>query len=112
VGTVTAVEAAFAFSDSSKTQANDYFSGGVVRFTSGANSGLAMEVRDFSSSRFGLFLPLPYAIAIGDHYSVTAGCDKQFDTCIGRFNNALNFRGEPHVPGTDKLFETSGTRTL
>lgn len=111
-GTITALEASYAFKDSSKTQVNSYFSGGVLTFTSGANSGLSMEVRDFSASRFGLFLPMPQPIAIGDMYTVSAGCDKQFDTCIARFNNAIRFRGEPHVPGTDKLLETSATRSL
>ncbi len=111
-GSVTGLEAAFAFKDSSKTQANNYFAGGVVHFTSGANAGFSMEVRDFANGRFGLFLPMPNAIALGDNFTVSAGCDKQFDTCISRFNNAVNFRGEPHVPGTDKLLETSATRSL
>lgn len=111
-GTVTAVEGSFAFSASAITQPNDYFSGGIVQFTSGANLGLRMEVREFSSQRFALFLPLPGAIAVGDTFTVSAGCDKQFDTCVRKFNNALNFRGEPHVPGTDKLLETSATRSL
>lgn len=110
-GTVTQVEASFAFTDAARTEANHYFSYGVVRFTSGANNGLSMEVRDFSAGRFGLFLPLPYPIAIGDSYSAVAGCDKHFDTCISRFNNAVNFRGEPHVPGTDRLLETAATRS-
>lgn len=110
-GTVTGIEANFAFTDASKTQSNGYFSGGLLRFTSGANQGLSMEVRDFTNRRFGLFLPLPNLIALGDTYTVSAGCDKEFTTCIGKFNNALNFRGEPHVPGIDKLLETSGTRS-
>lgn len=110
-GTVTAVEATHAFTDSSKTQPNDYFSRGLITFTSGANNGSSMEVREFSAGRFALFLPLPNPIAIGDHYTAVAGCDKVFDTCTARFNNALNFRGEPHVPGTDKLLETSATRS-
>ena len=111
-GTVTGTEGSFAFTDASKTQANDYFAGGVLQFTSGANQGLSMEVRDFTNRRFGLFLPLPNLIALGDSYTVSAGCDKAFATCISKFNNALNFRGEPHVPGIDKLLETSGTRSL
>ena len=110
-GTVTSVEAAHAFSDSSKTQANDYFGNGLVTFTTGANAGLSMEVREFSNKRFGLFLPMPSAITVGDAYTVIAGCDKRFDSCVGKFNNAVNFRGEPHVPGTDKLLETSATRS-
>lgn len=110
-GSVTGTETAYAFTDSTKTQPNDYFADGVVHFTSGANNGLSMEVRDFKAGRFGLFLPMPYAIAIGDAFSVSAGCDKQFDTCVSRFHNAVNFRGEPDVPGTDKLLETAATRS-
>jgi uncharacterized phage protein (TIGR02218 family) len=110
-GSVTGAEGAYAFSDSSKTQANGYFSGGKVTFSSGSNIGIAMEVRDFSAGRFGLFLPLPSPITVGDAYTVHAGCDKRFDTCVARFFNAMNFRGEPHVPGTDKLLETSATRS-
>ena len=111
-GSVTSTETAYAFTDSTKTQENDYFADGVITFTSGANSGLNMEVRDFTASRFGLFLPMPYTIALGDTFTVTAGCDKQFDTCVGKFNNAVNFRGEPDVPGTDKLLETATTSSL
>lgn len=111
-GTVTAVEAAHAFSDSSKTQAADYFASGVVTFTSGANAGLSMEVREFSNGRFGLFLPMPYALVVGTTFTAVAGCDKRIESCISRFHNAVNFRGEPHVPGTDKLLETSATRSL
>ena len=110
-GSVTSVEAAYAFKDSSRTQPNNYFAYGMITFTSGANQGLSMEVRDFSNGRFGLFLPMPNTIAVGDTYTAIAGCDKLFDTCISRFNNAINFRGEPHVPGTDKLMETSATRS-
>ena len=111
-GAVSAVEASYAFTDSSKSQPNGYFSDGTVTFTSGANIGLSMEVRDFTSGRFGLFLPMPNVIAVGDTYTAVAGCDKLFDSCVNRFNNAVNFRGEPHVPGTDKLLETSATRNI
>jgi uncharacterized phage protein (TIGR02218 family) len=41
------------------------------------------------------------AIAAGDTFTVTAGCDKRFSTCRERFDNALNFRGFPHMPGND-----------
>lgn len=110
-GTVTASDAAHRFTDSARSEAADYFAYGVVTFTSGANAGLSMEVRDFGAGAFSLFLPMPHTIAVGDTYTASAGCDKSFETCIGRFNNALNFRGEPHVPGTDKILETSATRS-
>lgn len=110
-GVVSAAETNFSFADSTKTQNNGYFAGGLITFTTGLNAGLSMEVRDFAATGFTLFLPLPHSINVGDIYVVSAGCDKQFDTCIRKFNNAINFRGEPHVPGTDKLLETSATRS-
>ena len=48
--------------------------------------------------RFG---PMPEPIAVGDAFTVTAGCDKAFSTCHDRFANAVNFRGFPHIPGND-----------
>jgi uncharacterized phage protein (TIGR02218 family) len=44
---------------------------------------------------------MPAPLAAGDVFTVTAGCDKRFATCSGRFANALNFRGFPHLPGND-----------
>ena len=110
-GTISAVEAAHAFVDATRHETKNYFAYGVVHFTSGANAGLRMEVREYGAGRFNLFLPMPNAMAVGDSYTAVAGCDKLFDTCAGRFGNAVNFRGEPHVPGMDKLFETSATRS-
>lgn len=110
-GAVTSVETAYAFFDSAREEPGDYFAYGLITFTSGANEELSMEVRDYNNGRFGLFLPMPYAIEVGDSYRAVAGCDKIFATCVNRFDNAMNFRGEPHVPGTDRLLETSATRS-
>ena len=110
-GTVGSVADAFSFTDAARSEANGYFAYGAVTMTSGANEGMRMEIRDFSGGRFGLFLPLPHPVLPGDTYSAIAGCDKRMDTCAGRFANAVNFRGEPHLPGNDRLFETSATRS-
>jgi uncharacterized phage protein (TIGR02218 family) len=37
-------------------------------------------------------------------FSVLAGCDKAFSTCKKKFDNALNFRGFPHLPGNDVAY--------
>lgn len=111
-GMISAVDSQYAFTDADREEESGYFAYGSVTFTSGANSGLSMEVKEFSNGRFGLFLPMPHAMAEGDTYSAVAGCDKRFDTCISRFSNAVNFRGEPHVPGNDRIFETAATRSL
>jgi uncharacterized phage protein (TIGR02218 family) len=54
---------------------------------------------------------MPYPITAGDSYTLQQGCDKTIGTCSNRYNNAINFRGEPHVPGLDKMLETAGTRS-
>jgi uncharacterized phage protein (TIGR02218 family) len=46
---------------------------------------------------------MPEPIAIGDAFTVTAGCDKSFATCRARFANTDNFRGFPQIPGNDFL---------
>jgi uncharacterized phage protein (TIGR02218 family) len=93
------------------TQVTGYYNYGVVKFTSGANAGLSMEVKEYIKDvSVTLVLPLPYAIEAGDAFEIVAGCDKNFKTCIEKFNNAVNYRGEPHVPGLDAIMKTAGTR--
>ena len=50
----------------------------------------------------------PFAMAPGCRVRLTEGCDKRFATCRDRFANALNFRGEPHLPGNDLLTRFPG----
>lgn len=111
-GTIDSVESNERFADAAREEERGYFSYGTVTFTSGDNAGFTTEVRDFTNGTFALFIPTPKALQVGDTYQAVAGCDKRLDTCVARFNNALNFRGEPHVPGTDKMLETSATRSL
>jgi hypothetical protein len=37
------------------------------------------------------------------HPGFAGGCDKRFETCSARFDNLLNFRGFPAIPGNDFL---------
>ena len=50
-----------------------------------------------------LWQAMSEAVAVGDAFTVTAGCDKQFSTCKAKFDNALNFRGFPYMPGNDAV---------
>jgi uncharacterized phage protein (TIGR02218 family) len=82
-----------------------WFDGGRLAFTSGANSGVAVEVkthrRELGVVTLELWQAMPEPPANGDAFVVTAGCDKRFETCVARFDNAVNFRGFPHMPGND-----------
>lgn len=41
-----------------------------------------------------------------------AGCDKRFSTCVGTFDNAVNFQGFPDIPGDDYLAVVATTAAL
>lgn len=81
------------------------FSGGKLSWTSGANSGLSVEIKEHrlasGHARLSLWQAMPEAVASGDSFTISAGCDKRFATCRDRFANAINFRGFPHIPGND-----------
>lgn len=110
-GMVTDVVSNREFFDSSRDEEAGYFTAGKIIFTSGLNTGQSMEVKEYRNGNIILTLPMPYLLAEGDGYNMVAGCDKTFSTCIARFGNAVNFRGEPHVPGMDKMLETAATRS-
>ncbi|MDO9414019.1 MAG: DUF2163 domain-containing protein [Pseudolabrys sp.] len=105
IGTVVALTATSAFRASGLGAFGDgWFTAGKLTFTSGANNGLAIEVklhRKATDVTLDLWQAMPQAIAPGDTFTVTAGCDKRFTTCRDRFNNIVNFRGFPHIPGND-----------
>jgi uncharacterized phage protein (TIGR02218 family) len=116
-GSVTTATSSQEFVDSSRTEATDIFSFGVLTFTSGANNGLSIEVKEYSllpvsaGGKIVLALPMPFSITTGNTYSLSKGCDKTTVTCHNRFSNIVNFRGEPSVPGLDRMLETAGTRS-
>ena len=94
-------------SDELGGQGTRYFNGGILRWSSGANAGLASPVKEGSSSRLLLTHATPAPIVAGevdgDTFQIWPGCDKTFETCHKRFANSANFRGEPHLPGRDYL---------
>ena len=110
-GSISSVASASQFGDALREEGAGTFNFGKITFTSGANNGLSMEVKEYVPGQFILVLPMPYLPAEEDTYTLSAGCDKTLATCAGRFSNAVNFRGEPHVPGLDRMLETAGTRS-
>jgi hypothetical protein len=102
-GSATSVTSKSVFSDSTRSEADDYWKYGVLTFTSGNNNGFSREVKDFSSGEITLFLPMPYDIEAGDTYYIYPGCDKDPDTCKNTYDNFINFQGFPHLPGRDEV---------
>jgi uncharacterized phage protein (TIGR02218 family) len=81
----------------------DYFANGKVTWITGANAGLALEVKSFNNTtgELTLYLSAPFNIVVGDTYSLIPGCDHNLSTCHDRFDNVVNFRGFATIPGTD-----------
>jgi uncharacterized phage protein (TIGR02218 family) len=86
-------------------QPDNWFTNGLITFQSGENFGLSMEIRAaYSSGYCELEQQMPFTIAPGDNFLITAGCTKRFnEDCVGKFHNGINFRGFPHLP-LDKVY--------
>jgi uncharacterized phage protein (TIGR02218 family) len=96
--------------------APDYFNYGIVTWTSGANDGALMEVANWDRTTIKLFESMPYAIAIGDTFTIEPGCNKGTDcntkfvgiklldgTTTGSGGNILNKHSEDFIPGMDSI---------
>jgi len=87
--------------------ADGWFAIGKLTWTGGANAGRKAEVLSHEVGETDVIITLleapVLAIAPGDTFDITAGCDKRFETCISRFGNGVNFRGFPHIPGQNTV---------
>lgn len=84
---------------------NDFgniFMYGEALFTSGQNIDVLTEIKSNSGSSIELQIATPFALEVGDTVTLVQGCDRTINSCIG-FGNVINFRGEPYVPGMDKM---------
>ncbi len=82
------------------------FAAGSLRVLSGDIAGIERQIIAVDAAMLRLDEPLE--IAAGSSIELVEGCDKRFATCVGRFRNGANFRGEPHVPGGDLLTRFGG----
>jgi uncharacterized phage protein (TIGR02218 family) len=106
---------------------NDWFTDGVFTVTSGKNTGFSIDVLSHTTSDgFGTFVlqePAGFDFAVGDTFSVTAGCNRKTTIiiedelwhCRNKFRNdamplgnMVNFGGEPYCIGPNKQSEYQG----
>lgn len=85
--------------------AEDWFAFGEATWTDGKRigmrDGVLSQQRQGGADVLALGVAVGDWVAVGDTLTVTAGCDRRFATCGARFGNAVNFRGFPHIPGSD-----------
>ncbi len=88
-----------------------FFAFGSIKFTSGNNNGVAMQVNTFvgATGVTQMVQAFPRDIEVGDTVILQAGCDKTQPTCLLNWNNLDNRRAEDYVPGTDQVFKVNGS---
>lgn len=104
-GTLTSVASNQVFTDSARAEAAGYFTEGTITWTSGANAGITERIKTHATGGvFTLMVPMMLTVATGNAYTVRAGCLKRLtEDCRDKFNNVLNFQGEPHRPTVDDV---------
>lgn len=77
--------------------------GGVLRWLDGPHAGIAMNIVAADGLKLVVDIPIDASLITGARSLLREGCDRTLETCAGRFANALNFRGEPFLPGNDHV---------
>lgn len=84
---------------------DNWFAGGTLTWTSGANSGADTLITQSNGQNIWLAYPPPNPIQVGDSFNAVPGCQKTFTNC-GQFNNTANFGAEKDIPGTDQYLSS------
>jgi uncharacterized phage protein (TIGR02218 family) len=82
-----------------------WFGLGNATWGDGRRDGIADQlvthVRVGGDDVLSFAVPVGDWVEPGDALVVRAGCDRRFETCRAKFANGANFRGFPHIPGSD-----------
>ncbi|WP_294236095.1 DUF2163 domain-containing protein [uncultured Sphingomonas sp.] len=93
--------------DRAEPVANAYGQGRLIWF-GGANAGLESAIAWSEGNRLWLSAAPAFAVEGTPLIELVEGCDKRLETCLSRFANVANFRGEPFLPGIDLLTRYPG----
>lgn len=84
------------------------FAYGELRWLSGANCGLRQQIVSAGQGVLQLVDAPSFPVSGPERAELLQGCDRTIATCAARFGNAVNFRGEPFLPGNDLLTRYPG----
>ncbi len=103
-GVVTELLAGGAFrADGLEAFAEAWFTRGRLVWSAGGENEVAAHHVEAGDAVLELLDPPGPALVLSATFTITAGCDKRFETCRAKFANTLNFRGFPHMPGNDAV---------
>jgi len=83
--------------------ASEDYLDGHARFLEGPQTGIAFAIVSTDEGWLTLDRPISEGLVLGTAAELREGCDHTLTTCANRFGNAINFRGEPFLPGNDLL---------
>lgn len=83
--------------------ADGILSCGQLRWVDGPGAGTGCAILSHDGDRIELLEAIGWSLAEPLGVALVEGCDGMLSTCSARFGNAVNFRGEPHLPGNDLL---------
>ncbi len=78
-----------------------WFDGGTIVWPNGLQTFVKSDVSTSQARLLDLWEELRFDTADIEQITVIAGCDKRPSTCKTKFQNFVNFRGFPHIPGED-----------
>ncbi len=71
---------------------------GRLLFLNGPNENAQFSVANNDSNFLYLTQPMDVLPNVDDDFIAYAGCSKTLNTCIGKFNNGINWRGYDKIP--------------
>ncbi len=90
---------AIAFAD----EANNHWTQGYIRATSGQNEEIKREVSSHSGQTITVVPPFPQTISAEDTFQIYPGCAHNLDDCENKFHNLINYGGFPFIPRQDDV---------
>jgi len=92
-----------------ETAVDERFRMGRLRYLLGENCGIITTILAVEGNAVRVSDAPRGVLEPGCLVELREGCDKRLETCSARFANAENFRGEPHLSGTDLLTRYPGS---
>ncbi len=86
---------------------SDFFNNGTIECQSGNNVGISREVLKYTYADGVVDITVKRAFPftfdnLSEQFYLKAGCNRTLEDCR-KYNNVINFRGEPYIPGIEAM---------
>ena len=96
-GTATAISGLDVTVAEAANQADGYYSGGILEWTTLAGFGRKVMIENHVGSTLTMLTPVPDLNA-GTAVTIYPGCRRTTADCVNKFNNLENYGGMPYIP--------------